>query len=121
MVRKPTPTIIDTAKSLYLTKPLICDCEQCFVGRNTILSYVDSSVPLTCPSSCPLGQWHLLCLANYMTQADTVPDRSEISYLIPLSALCPACFNAELLWPSLIKSWKMKTIASKNSCSSTSL
>ncbi|CAH8542837.1 unnamed protein product [Schistosoma margrebowiei] len=82
---------------------------------------VDSSIPLTCPSSCPLGQWHLLCLANYMTQAETVPDRLEISYLIPLSASCPACFNAELLWPSLIKSWKMKTIASKHSCSSTSL
>ncbi|CAH8496221.1 unnamed protein product [Schistosoma turkestanicum] len=82
---------------------------------------VDSSVPLTCPNSCPLGRWHLLCLANYMTQTDTVSDHSKISYLIPLSTPCPACFNAELLWPSLIKSWKMKTAASKDSCSSTSL
>ncbi|KAH8877197.1 Structure-specific endonuclease subunit SLX1 like [Schistosoma japonicum] len=83
---------------------------------------VDSSVPLTCPNSCPLGQWHLLCLANYMTQADIMSasdsNHLQTSYLIPLSTPCPACSDAELLWPSLIKSWKIKTTTYRDSCSS---
>ncbi|CAH8850094.1 unnamed protein product [Trichobilharzia szidati] len=86
---------------------------------------VDSSLPLICPASCPLGQWHLLCLANYMTRTNDSPsshsNQSHISYLIPLSAPCPACYEAELLWPSLIKSWRSRTNTSKDTNVSNSL
>ncbi|CAH8525967.1 unnamed protein product [Heterobilharzia americana] len=85
---------------------------------------VDRSLPLMCPSSCPLGQWHIFCLAKYMSQVSDLPTshftQSHISYLLPLSTPCPACSNAELLWPSLIKSWKLKNVISNDSHSSSS-
>lgn len=68
---------------------------------------VDSpfGLPLFCPSSCKSGRWHLSCLARYMTVGHSTS--TESNFLLPLTATCPSCGEIELLWPSLISSWKM--------------
>uniref|UniRef100_A0A0X3PTR0 Structure-specific endonuclease subunit slx1 n=1 Tax=Schistocephalus solidus TaxID=70667 RepID=A0A0X3PTR0_SCHSO len=105
---------IETPKNFnspFVPPPLMADhlCQLCLkpFDESSDVTYLS----LHCPLRCPLGVWHVVCLARHLTSDAAKRPLSTIRaeepskpQLLPLDGICPACERAEFLWPELLAS-----------------